>query len=241
MEFHPDKCKVLKITNKINSFHFKYNIHNTILEEVSSAKYLGITIDKNLSWNDHCSQITKKANSTLSFIQRNLYSCPQNVKSVCYQTLVRPTLEYGCAVWDPHQQNQIDQIERVQKRAARFVTNNHTRIGGNSEKNLTSLGWLPLKERRARIKVTILFKAINGLIEIPIDNLLSRQIHTRSRTTSLIIPQSNVNSHLHSFYPDTIRLWNSLPQYIQNSNTLSAFKTSVCDSSTTCPMLRETN
>ena len=158
-----------------------------------------------------------------------------------YKTLVRPTLEYGCAIWDLNQQNQIDQIERVQKRAARFVTNNHTRIGGNSEKNLTSLGWLPLKERRARIKVTILFKAINGLIEIPIDNLLSRQIHTRSRTTSLILPQSNVNSHLHSFYPDTIRLWNSLPKYIQNSNTLSAFKSSVCDSSTTCPMLRETN
>ena len=74
MEFHPDKCKVLKITNKLNPFQAKYNIHSTILEEVNSAKYLGITIDKNLSWNDHCLAITKKANSTLAFIQRNLYS-----------------------------------------------------------------------------------------------------------------------------------------------------------------------
>ena len=241
MEFHPDKCKVLKITNKLNHFQCSYNIHNTILEEVNSAKYLGITIDKNLNWNDHCLAITKKANSTLAFIQRNLYSCPQNVKSVCYQTLVRPTLEYGCAVWDPHQQNQIDLIEKVQKRAARFVTNNYTLIKGNSDRNLATLGWIPLRERRARIKVTLIFKAINGLIDIPIHDLLSRKIHTRTKTSNLILPQSTINSHLYSFYPDTIRLWNSLPQSIKLSPTLSAFKSSVCDNSTTCPTLRETN
>ena len=240
MEFHPDKCKILKITNKINPLHAKYDIHNTILEEVNSAKYLGITIDRNLSWKDHCSSITKKANSTLAFIQRNMHSCPENVKTVCYQTLVRPTLEYGCAVWDPHKKNQINMIEKVQKRAARFVTNNHTRTHGNSEKNLASLGWLPLRERRARIKVTLLFKAFNGLIDIPPQDLLSRQIYTRSRANTLILPQSTVNSHLYSFYPDTIRLWNLLPEQIKYSESLPTFK-SYMDDSLICPTLRETN
>ena len=108
------------------------------------------------------------------------------------------------------------------------------------KKNLASLGWLPLRERRARIKVTLLFKAFNGLIDIPPQDLLSRQIYTRSRANTLILPQSTVNSHLYSFYPDTIRLWNLLPEHIKYSESLPTFK-SYMDDSLICPTLRETN
>ena len=109
------------------------------------------------------------------------------------------------------------------------------------KKSLSTLGWLPLRERRARIKVSLLFQALNGLLEIPIHDLLSRQVHTRTRTADLVLPHSTVNSHLHSFYPDTIRLWNSLPLHIKYSPTLSSVKSSVSDGSTSCPTLRETN
>ena len=33
----------------------------------------------------------------------------------------RLTLEYAATVWDPHQQYLIDEIERVQQRAAKWV------------------------------------------------------------------------------------------------------------------------
>ena len=56
------------------------------------------------------------------FIRSNLYSCPpENIKSQAYVTLVRPCLEYACSVWDPHTQKHCQDIEGVQRQAARFV------------------------------------------------------------------------------------------------------------------------
>ena len=125
MKFHPDKCQVLRITNKKKPIQTDYTIHNSLLSPVNSAKYLGVTIDNKLNWGAHCNAVCNKANSTLAFLQRNLQGCPRSVKEKCFNTFVRPTLDYGCSVWDPHLSNQIDSLEKIQKRAARFVTGNY--------------------------------------------------------------------------------------------------------------------
>jgi hypothetical protein len=78
-----------------------YYIHGKQLQIVDNAKYLGLTISKNLSWNNHVNNITKKANSTLAFLQRNIGNCPQRAKTQAYNTFVRPSLEYASTVWDP--------------------------------------------------------------------------------------------------------------------------------------------
>ena len=103
-----------------------YYIHAKQLQIVDNAKYLGVTISKNLSWNNHLNIITKKANSTLAFLRRNIRNCPQRAKTQAYNTLVRPSLEYAYHVWDPHTGTQanINKVESIQRRAARFVTNN---------------------------------------------------------------------------------------------------------------------
>ena len=48
------------------------------------------------------------------------------MREAAYKGLVRPILEYGSSVWDPHYESLIDDLEKVQKRAARFVTRNYT-------------------------------------------------------------------------------------------------------------------
>ena len=40
------------------------------------------------------------------------------------------------------------------------------------------------------------------------------------------VPRSSADSHIHSFYPSTIRLWNSLPNSIKSTNSISSFKSS---------------
>jgi hypothetical protein len=47
-----------------------------------------------------------------------------NTKSLAYTSLVRPILEYGAACWDPYREGQINALDRVQKKAAKFA--NHT-------------------------------------------------------------------------------------------------------------------
>ena len=73
MEFHPQKCQVLHITNRRSPLREPYNIHGHVLEEVDSAKYLGVNIHRTLNWNTHINAVAKKANATRSFLQRNIY------------------------------------------------------------------------------------------------------------------------------------------------------------------------
>ena len=162
----------------------------------------------------------------LGFLRRNLHACPEKVKSDCYKTLVRPLLEYGCAVWDPHQKIDIKELEKVQKRAGRFATGNHCRETGNTKINMCQLGWQPLEERRARIKLNTFFKGREKLMEIPLNHLTFKPNGTRGSYKSYVLPSSGVDSHLHSFYPSTVRLWNTLPDAVKDINSADSFKSS---------------
>ena len=198
-------------------------IHTTTLATTNSAKYLGVTIDPSLQWNEHHSNIVSKANSTLAFLRRNISSCPQHIRSMCYKTFVRPILEYGCCVWDPHQSNKMQELEKIQKRAARFATGNYDFTHGSTAKNLAQLEWPTLAERRARIKLKILHKAQLGLIDIPTSDLTTSAPATRRSSTDHRVPQSRLDSHKFSFFPSTIRLWNSLPLKLKNLKDSDSF------------------
>ena len=230
MEFHPEKCQVLRITNKLKPIKADYFVHSRKLIETDHAKYLGVIIDSKLQWKHQIRAVRKKANYTLAFLKRNLYSCTQPIKEKCYKTLVKPILEYGSCVWDPHLKNQINDLEKVQKNAARFVTGDYTFIKGRTDVNMKQLGWIPLREQRARNKTTTFFKGVNKSIDIPISQY---QLNTNTRITrqsgnlKFKIPSSNLDSHLYSFFPSTIRLWNSVPNSTKGTNTPEAFKSAL--------------
>ena len=126
MRFQPVKCKIMQLTRKhLNKIQASYTLEGAVLENVDSIKYLGVTITNDLRWNTHISNICTKANRTLGFLRRTLFSCPQNVKKAAYRSMVRPILEYGSSVWDPHPEKLQGELEKVQNRAARFVTRNY--------------------------------------------------------------------------------------------------------------------
>ena len=127
MGFQPVKCNMMQLTNKRTSkIQASYKLEGTVLENVESIKYLEVTITKDLKWNTHISNVCTKANRTFFFFRRNLFSCPQDVREAAYRGLVRPILDYGSSVWDPHYEGLIDDLVKVQKRAARFITRNYT-------------------------------------------------------------------------------------------------------------------
>ena len=64
MNFHPEKCQLLRVTKKHIISKFDYTIHGVRMENVKCAKYLGVTISNDLSWTPHITEICKKANNT---------------------------------------------------------------------------------------------------------------------------------------------------------------------------------
>ena len=88
---------------------------------------------------------------TLGFLQRNLQRRATELKETAYKTLGRPILEYACSVWDPYAKKNIDKLENVQHRAARFVPHNYHKLWYCNTSSIIAmldcLGWPFLQHR----------------------------------------------------------------------------------------------
>ena len=70
------------------------------------------------------------------------------MKEAAYKGLVRPALEYGSSVWDPHTHGLQEELGKIQNRAARFVTGSYVFETGSKTGILGQLKWESLKKRR---------------------------------------------------------------------------------------------
>ena len=110
IQFNVRKCYAMSIIHKKVPLSFSYSMNDCVLERVKNYPYLGVTISDNLSWSDHIHKVICKINRTLGLLRRNLWNCKLEVKKTAYKYLVRPQLEYACAVWEPHFRNDIHNI-----------------------------------------------------------------------------------------------------------------------------------
>ena len=65
-------------------------------------------------------------------------------------------MEYSSKVLDPHTARNINKLEMVQRRSARFVFNNHSRTASPSEM-MSQLSWESPSERRKKAKTIMMF------------------------------------------------------------------------------------
>ncbi len=222
--FNLDKCEHLVITNIRSPLCSEYKINDHSICKVSNAKYLGVTINHNLSWANHIGTISRKANAVHGFLQRNLRKCSTSIKSLAYFTYVRPILEYASVVWAPHTKCLITMLEKIQRRAARFVCNNYSRYNSVTDM-LNLLNWQSLEQRRNQVKSIMFYKIINNIVSVNLHQYLQPSVAiTRGHHLRFIQLQARVDVYLHSFLPSTIRLWNSLPANMVSSLTIDNFK-----------------
>ena len=123
----------------------------------------------------HISTVAARGQSKLAFLNRNLKGCPKKLKDTAYISLIRPALEYSCSVCHPHKKSNKDKIEIVQRKAARFVSNNFRRKASVSEM-LHNLSWQSLDSRRQdqRLDDLVLFyKITNGLASVEWEDILT--------------------------------------------------------------------
>ena len=139
------------------------------------------------------------------------------MKEAAYKSLVRPILEYGSTVWDPHCNGLNDELENVQRRAARFVTRNYSYETGSMTGILKELKWETLKKRRKDNRLILLYKGLKGKARIPTDDLIPKNRRCRNQHSMV---SASKNAYKKSF-PQTIRDWNVLPDSLISSAELS--------------------
>ena len=228
MSFNSKKCYLLSVNRPRvqKKLHYDYTLKNHTLEKVSENAYLGILLREGGQWSTHINKITKRASSTLGFLRRNLRHSSTKFKATAYTSLVRSTLEYSSVVWDPYQVTDIDKLEKVQKRAARFVKKDYGRYSSVSAM-MQDLKWDTLENRRSDSRLTLMYKIRNGKVAIPADDYTKLNPRPKKNSQTLLVYSPQRDEYKNSFFPRTIVDWNKLPDEAVNSKSIEQFKASL--------------
>ena len=157
------------------------------------------TLDSKFNINKHINVVCKKANTMLSFIRRNLHTQLTHIKSQAYRMYIRPILEYSSTVWAPYTKCNIDKLEAIQRRVARYVMDDYS-YNSSVRRNISRL--------------IIFYKNLHKTINITLpDHILPSAYSaiTRGHNSRFNMPPIRINAYKYSFFPDTVRQWNSLP------------------------------
>ena len=95
-------------------------VSGSSLECVSSYKYLGSVISFDLFWSNYIKGFASKARKQIELLYRWFYEhAHQDTLKAPYVALIRPHLEYGIPVWDPHLLKDINALEAAQRFATK--------------------------------------------------------------------------------------------------------------------------
>lgn len=203
-------CSRERNTNKITP----YTLHNTTIPKSVDIKYLGVTLDDQLTFRRHVKNVAAKANSSLGFVRRTVLTSSTSVKSTAYTQIVRPVLEYASGSWDSIGKTAAADLEAVQRRAARMVcgirrTDRKTSTTGL----LKGLNLPTLAERRKSARLKLFQHYHFDTTDKTIQTYLQPSLSTpkRRHQYQYMIPHSNMQHHQRSFFIKTAKEWNKLP------------------------------
>ena len=222
LRFNSSKCTIISTKRRNHPYRHPYTLNNALLPRVNNMLDLGITINTQLQWNTHITNITKKANQRLWLIKRTIgYNATKQAKTLSYTALVRTLLEYGTPVWSPSIKENLIRLEAVQKQATNYIINNPPREAPNHQtykQRLIACNLLPTSYRREFYDIIFFLKSIRHMTQFNINdytNLITDGTDRRTRLRTARLNLTQINNRLEStarFYPTRIsRLWNNLP------------------------------
>ena len=180
-----------------------------------------------MDWGLHISEISSKATKTLGFLRRNLAFAPKSTKEVAYRTLVLPKLEYAAPIWSHYSKLQINQVEKVQRTAARWTCRRwrNTRSVGEM---LDEFEWPSLEARRGRSSLLLFHKIHSGAVSIENDKYLTPAHSLKSTRASHSAQycrcQTYSDALKNSIFPELIPQWNGLSPSLVISQTTEEFR-----------------
>ena len=87
-------------------------------------------------------------------------------------------MEYCSSVWDPYEKGDVATVEKVQRRAARFVKGYYKRESSVTQM-ICDLGWQSLEARRAVSRLSLMYKIAHGHVDVEKQVLVRSECATR--------------------------------------------------------------
>ena len=229
-----------------------YNIGTSQISCVDTYKDLGIMLSSDLSWDAHYNHIISKSYQVLGLLRRS-FSLQNYVqaKSRLYTSLVRSQFFYCSVIWKPHLIKHIQQLERVQRRATKYILNDYST---DYKSRLINLHMLPLMYILDVNDVMFFLKNLhNPHNGFDINNFIKFATgHTRLASGNKLLQTRSPDNSTSNFYFNRLpRIWNALPiinyqdnplkikakllDYLWNHFTANFTSNNTCSFSFLCP------
>ena len=187
------------------------------LSPVDFIKYLGMYIDKYLNWNQHIQELSRKLSRTNGILSKLRYNAALDTCIQVYYSLFFSRLTYGCNVWGLTSEENINKIERLQKKCVRILS--FAPFDSHTNELFIDLNILKVRDLISISQLNLVHDFLNDRLPDDLMSLfrLSSDVHTTSQVLNstinnlIFIPSFNTVT----YGKDSIRyqcahLWNEI-------------------------------
>ena len=159
MLFHKPQRQIICPNICINGYNIEF---------VDKFDFLGIVIDKALTWKNHILKISHKISKTIAIMNKLKHFLPRPILFTIYNSLIMPHLLYGINLWGA----QCKKLEKLQKRAVRVILN--SKYNAHTEPIFKELRLLKLQDLCALHDLKFCYKFSNNMLPVYFDTIFTR-------------------------------------------------------------------
>lgn len=205
--------------------HPELVVNSSLIEKVSSFKYLGLIFDTNLKWNDHVCKLHSEISAICGIMWRLSTMLPQQQLLTLYYAFVHSKLSYLVSIWGAASQAVLRKLQTLQNRCLKIVYRKPRLYPSVDLYQHSAMSILPIPALREQQNVV----QIHNLLFNPIahhNQDLSRAQHTYNtrNQSELLLRRPNTDAGKKRFAYCAKKQYNSLPDYLKDERNVQRFK-----------------
>ena len=170
-------------------------------------------IDNSLNWKEHIKTVSTEVSKAIDFLRHSETFLPHETLKTLYKGIVEPHFRYCCSVWGCARLNELNQLQKLQSRAARILANSSVDTPGRLI--IDKLGWRAIDQRIIEESKTIVCKFMHEVASPYLCDLFSKTSTSsscvlRNTATDLRLPKEMSCNGQICFSYRGAKMWNDL-------------------------------
>ena len=204
-------------------------LDGTKIQQVQTAKYLGVYLDSTLSWTEHIDVVCKRLSKFTSVFHSFSKFITEDMINHLYYAYVYPHIIYALEVYGSAAKCYLSRLQVIQSKLIKLLAGK--KYSDSSTALHRHLGILKVEEVYQMNVLVFVYKQQNKKLPNIFDDIFKQNCSMRERIT-------RQDTDIHIKYYKTkfgekmlqvtgAKLWNKLPVIIRNSSSLGVFKRQV--------------